>query len=313
MNNSISQIFVGVDVSKNSLDVHIYPVNKAFTVANSKKGIREMKRKLARYCVGQIVCEATGGYEILLTTQLNDYNLWVVEPKRMKAFIMSENMNAKTDKIDARMIALFAAQKTPQYTSKHLSKDEAHIKALNQRRLDLIEMLNKETNRIQHPAQIHCKTELKKHIAFLKKQLTKINAEIERLINANDVLQEKNVIIQSIPGVGKVAASMLISFMPELGTITDKQIAALAGVAPFDRQSGSHRRKSIIKGGRSEIRKVLYMAALVASRFNPVMKAFYERLINVGKKPKVVLVAIIRKLIVILNVMIRKGEMWQPQ
>jgi transposase len=310
MKNSVPQIFVGVDVSKNHLDVNIYPLKMAFTVANSNKGIQEIMVKLAGHDVGQIVCEATGGYEYLVKTQLN---AWVVEPKRIQAFIRSEGINAKTDKIDAGMLALFAAQKKPKHTSMQLSADEKKLKALNNRRSELIAMITQESNRLQQPQQIHCKNDLKKHVLFLKKQLTKIDKEIEQIIKNNDVLSSKAKIMESIPGVGQVTTSVLISSMPELGKINNKQLAALVGIAPFDKQSGSYRGKSIIKGGRHEVRKVLYMAAVVASRFNPKLKMFYQRLLKAGKKPKTALVAIMRKLIIILNVMIQKGEAWDPK
>lgn len=309
MNESLPQIFVGVDVSKKTLNVHIHPFKKAFTVPNSKVGINRMKRELEGYSVGQIVCEATGGYETLLATELN--NVWVVEPKRIKAFIMSESVNAKTDDIDARMIAHFAAQKKPKHTLQPRSKEVEVVRALNQRRSDILEMINKESNRIQHPSQIHCKKELKKHISFLDKALIKIDCEIECLIKNNASLAKKAAIIQSVPGVGKVTAATLIGYLPELGTINDKEIAALVGVAPFDKQSGSFKGKSIIKGGRPEIRNVIYMAAVSAKKFNDPMKIFYERLIAAGKKPKVALVAIMRKLIIVLNAMIKKEQSWQ--
>ena len=307
MKNSISQIFVGVDVSKNKLDVHIYPLQKAFTVSNSKEGIQKIKQQLAGQVVGQIVCEATGGYEHLVKTLLS---AWVVEPRRIKAFIRSEGVNAKTDKIDASMLALFAAQKKPKHSPIQLSADEEHIKALNSRRTDVIEMITKESNRIHHPQEKYCRSDLQKHISFLEKQLAKIDNEIERLIKNNEVLSSKAKIIESMPGIGKVTTATLICSLPELGTVNDKQIAALLGVAPFDKQSGSYKGKSIIKGGRHNVRKVLYMAALVAARFNPVLKIFYQRLLNAGKRPKVALVAIMRKLIIILNVMVQKGEVW---
>ena len=309
MKSSIPQIFVGVDVSKNKLDVHIYPLQKTFTVLNSKEGIQKIKQQLAGQVISQIVCEATGGYEHLVKTLLS---AWVVEPKRIKAFIRSEGINAKTDKIDASMLALFASQKKPKHNPIILSADEEHIKALNNRRVDVIEMITKESNRIQHPQQKYCKNDVQKHISFLKKQLAKIDNEIEQLIRNNEALSSKAKIIESMPGVGKVTTSMLICSLPELGTVNDKQIAALVGVAPFDKQSGSYRGKSIVKGGRHNVRKVLYMAAVVAARFNPVLKIFYQRLLNGGKRPKVALVAIMRKLIVILNVMIQKGEAWTP-
>ncbi len=210
------------------------------------------------------------------------------------------------------MLALFASQKKPKHTPIQLSATEEHIKALHNRRSDLIEMVNKEKNRIQHPQQHYCKHDLKKHISFLEKQLTKTEKEMTQLINDNDFLSAKAKIMESIPGVGKVSSAMLICSLPELGTITDKQIAALVGLAPYDKQSGIYRGKSIIKGGRYDVRKVLYMAALVAARHNPVLKVFYQKLLKAGKKHKVALVAVMRKLIVILNIMLQKGESWAP-
>lgn len=310
MENSLPQIFVGVDISKDNLDVHLHPLNKSFRVANSRTGIQKIKSILSNNNIGHIVCESTGGYESLLKTELKDYKVWVVSPRRIRAFIISEGIHAKTDKIDAKMIALFAAQKKPKYDKKQLSENEERLQALNQRRLHLIDMINKESNRFQHPAQILNRGDIKEHLSFLEKRLKKIDASIECLIKSDILLEKKDDILQSMPGVGKVTASMLISFLPELGTISDKQIVALAGVAPFDKQSGNGKRKSIIIGGRPEVRKVLYMAATVASRFNPKMKIFYDRLRAAGKKPKVAYVAIMRKLLTILNTMIRKQTTW---
>jgi transposase len=310
MNDSITQVFIGVDVGKNYLDVHAYPLKKAFRVPNSIEDMQKIKDILAHYDIVQVVCEATGGYEYLLKKHLD---AWVVEPKRIQAFIKSEGIKAKTDKIYASMRALFAAQKKPSHTAIKASNEETHIKALNSRRSDLNEMITKESNRLKHPQQEQCKDHLKKHISFLKEQLKQVDKEINLIIKNNQELTAKARIMESIPGVGKVTASTLICSLPELGKVDNKQIAALVGVAPFDKQSGSIKFKSVTRGGRHSIRKVLYMAALAASKFNPVMKTFYERVLRIGKAPKVGLVAIMKKLITTLNVMIKKEETWNPK
>lgn len=310
--NNVSQIFVGIDVAKDFLDIHLNPVERSFRVTNNNKGVRQLCKVIADYEVKQIACESTGGYEYLLRKTLSEHNydLWIVDPRRMRAFINSEGIKAKTDKIDAQMIALFASQKKPTYQAFRTSVDEDHVSALCHRRTSLIIMLGEEENRLQHPQQIFCRKEIQKHVTFLKKQIKAIELNINGIIKKNDKLSSKARIIESVPGLGRINAVTLMTEMPELGHISDKQAAALLGVAPIIKQSGPSKGTAIIKGGRFYARQVFYMAILSAVRFNPKIKEFYARLKAAGKRSKVALIACMRKLICILNHMITEGKTW---
>ena len=315
--DTIPQIFVGIDIAKDFLDIHLHPLNKAFRIANDKKGISKLLKTLSKYQVQQIVFESSGGYEYLLFKELqaNGYKdkTWQVDPKRIKAFIVSEGVHAKTDKIDAKMIALFAEQKKLKYEKVVLSDNEEHLRALVKRRRDLVQVVIKENNRAKHPAQIFCKDRIKKHIIFIKDDIKCIDEEIEQLINDDKEFKKKAAIILSFPGLGKISAAALIAMLPELGKLDNKQISALVGVAPFTQQSGASKGTARIKGGRQSLRNILYMATITAMRYNPVIKAFYERLRKNCKNFKVAITAAMHKLIIILNTMMKKEEVWSLQ
>lgn len=313
--NSVPKIFVGVDVAKEYLDVYLHPSNKAFRIRNNEAGFREIIATLSGYSVERVVCEASGGYEFCLVRILRsmDYNVWVVEPRRIKAFIRSEGIYAKTDQIDAKMIARFAAEKKPKHAPIILSDGEQHLRSLINRKQDLIKILISEKNRLKQTHDDYCKKSIIKSIEFLEKEIASLTEEIERLIDENNDWNNKSKIIQSVPGVGKASAAVIISAMNELGTVSGKQAAAIVGAAPYTRQSGTYRGTVGTLGGRSVVRDVLYMAALSASRCNTVLKEFYQRLRNAGKRPKVAIVAVMRKLIVILNAMIRDKKHWQEE
>ncbi len=313
--NTIPQIFVGIDVAKDFYDIHLHPLNKAFRITNDKKGISKLLRILSKYQVQLVVFESSGGYGYFLSKELlaNGYKTWQVDPSRIKAFIASEGVHAKTDKIDAKMIALFASQKELKYEKNEPTEIEECLRALVKRRQNLVQMIIIENNRVKHPAQIFCKDRINNHIIFMKDEIYYIEEEIDQLINNNDMFNLKAAIITSIPGLGKVSAFTLIAGLPELGKIADKQISALVGVAPFTQQSGASKGTAIIRGGRKPVRNTLYMATLTALQYNPIIKEFYDRLRRNGKKPKVAIVAAMRKLIIILNTMVKKNEMWDPQ
>ena len=313
MKTILPQVYVGVDISKNFFDVHVYPLEKAFRCTNNAKGMKKFLEELAIYDVKQVVCEASGGYESLMIKDLTkeNYSTWIVEPKRIRAFIISEGINVKTDKIDACMIALLASQKRSKYESMHRSDTEEHLFALSQRRQDLVAIVTQDKNRLSHPKEVYCREKISELIAFLEDQIAQIDAEAAELIARSDSLQNKAAIIESVPGVGQVTTLALISGMPELGSLSSKQVASLLGVAPVIRQSGNSRGTAAIKGGRSFLRSIVYMAALSAIRFNPPLRAFYLRLRDAGKKPKVAIVAVMRKLIIIFNSMVKKGEVWR--
>lgn len=310
---NITKTYVGVDVSKKQLDIYIHPIENSTYFDNSKDGINKMIKLLSSLNVEQIVCESTGGYENLMIDMLRetDFKVWQVEPNRIKSFIRSKGRKAKTDKIDAKMIALFAARETPEYEQLSLCKNHKLLQSLIKRRRDLTAMIKAENLRLKNPSLELCAKDIKVHIKFMTKQIKTLEKKIQELIDNDDDLNKKAKIIESVPGVGKTTAAIIIAEMPELGKIENKKVAALVGVAPYTKQSGQYRGKAVIAGGRGVVRAAIYMAALVASRYNPAMKEFYERLCKTNKKPpKVALVAIMRKLIVILNVMIKKQVMW---
>ena len=313
--NNLSKVFVGVDVSKQYLDVCMLPENKSFRIANNKKGFNSFLQKIASFQVEQVVCESSGGYEqkFISTLDYAKYKTWIVQPQRVKAFIIAEGVRAKTDKIDARMIAKFASKMVCNYDKKSISAENKRFKEFVRRKTELIKMLAKEKTRFKGPTTEFCKNIIKKHIKFIEKQVEIIEKEIINMISANDEWQQKAEILETVSGVGKATSTALIAHVPELGTLNSKQIASLIGVAPFTKESGSYVGKASIGGGRAIPRKAIYMAALTASRSNPVFEKFYNNLIARGKKPKVALVAVMRKMIITLNAMLRDKTIWNPK
>jgi transposase len=314
MKKNVTKTFIGVDVSKDTLAIHLHPQSIYFTVENSAKGIEELLGKLATHNVEQIVCESSGGYETLALGALRsvDYKVWQVDPSRIKAFIRSEGIKAKTDKSDAAMIALFASQKTCKYERKGKSEKELKLQALVRRKADLVAMIAAEKCRFKNPSQIGAKSFIDDHIEFMEKQAEMLEQQIAQIIENDDEWNRKAQILVSVPGVGKISVAALISEMPELGTVTNKQAAALLGVAPYTIESGNYRGVAVIKGGRSIPRNVLYMATMSAVRCNSTLKIFYNRLLKAGKKRKVAIVAAMHKLITILNSMLKYGKKWTP-
>lgn len=311
---NVSKIYVGVDVSKDQLDLYLHPEGILFSFLNTQMGVKKMVDLLSSYDVERIVCESTGGYEDLMLKILREagYKVWQVEPNRIKSFIRSKGRKAKTDAIDARMIALFAVQEAPEHNYVDYGKNTKIIHDLVKRKQDLTGMMVAEKLRLNHPSQINCSAQIQEHINFMSEQIKQLETRIKQLIDDDDDLNKKAKIIESVPGVGKATAAMLIAALPELGTTDNKKISALIGVAPYTRESGVYRGKSCIGGGRGNVRTALFMAALVASRFNPVLKEFYRKLCDVSKKPpKVALVAVMRKLITILNTMVKNQTKWR--
>ena len=310
--STVAKIHIGVDVSKARLDVHMNPLNKAIAFVNSEDGIRQFIEELKPYKVEQIVCESSGGYEDLMlkTLRRSGYKVWQVDPNRIKSFMRSEGKRAKTDVIDARMIALFSAQKAQPHEHVVQGKNHDLLCDLVKRRKDLTDMITIERLRLKHPSQKSCIDEIQAHIDFMNEQIKTLDKKINQLIEEDDDLNKTAKIIESVPGIGRITSALLLAKMPELGRIENKQAAALVGVAPYTQESGQYRGASFIAGGRGIVRAGVYMAALVASRFNKKMKAFYQKLKAAGKKPKVALVAVMRRLVVILNIMIKEKTMW---
>jgi transposase len=305
-------LYVGVDVSKAWLDVAVEPSGQYWHVDNNDQAISDLSDRLARLAPKCIVVEATGGYEAKLVEHLCEENLPVarVNPGRVRRFAQGLNWLAKTDKIDAKLLARFGEKANPRLT-KLPNEHEKRLAALVKRRKQVLEMLISEHNRLE-TANPDVSPYIQDSMIMLQKQLDELDLAIRSLIDNTPDLKGKQDLLLSVPGVGKVTASTLASQLPELGTCDRKEIATLVGVAPFSHDSGKKRGKRVIKGGRPAIRSVLYMATLSATRFNPVIRRFYDRLIKYGKETKVVLVACMRKLLTILNAMIRDHHYWNP-
>ena len=311
---NVAKIFVGVDVSKDHLDVYITHVDKSMRFKNSDTGYKKLIAELLQHDVQVVAFESTGGYEAKMARVLEkaDFQIWLIDPSRIKAFIRSEGVKAKTDAIDAKMIALFASQKNRNYISKKFSDEHVDLRALAKRKEVLTTIIATEKKRFKQPIQTeYCKQMIQDHIEFMEQQKGKLEQKIKALISKNDDWKEKSSMIQSIPGVGEGTATILISHMPELGEIENKQIAALIGVAPYTQQSGSYSGAASIYGGRSMPRWYLYMATLTGVRYNPVLKEFYNKLRNAGKPAKVALVACMNKLIGIINTMLATNTYWK--
>jgi len=312
---NISQVHVGVDVSKGRLDVHIHPLEKHFSVANSARGIEDLISKLSIYEVQRVVYESSGGYQKMLHRKLKEakFKVWEVDPKRVKYFIASEGVKAKTDTIDAKMIARFSALKPQERKEIPLSDSADELRALVKRRSDLVEMKATEKKRLVHPAQIHCTKKIKRHIRFLEKEIQEVEDDIEKIINKDKQLKKKCEILESMPGVGPKISQILVAEVPELGILQNSQIASLIGVAPYVNQSGNYKGVASIREGRPSPRKGVYMGALSASHSKDnVFQRFFDRLIKKGKSAKVALVALMRKMIVVSNALVRKNEFWNP-
>jgi transposase len=306
-------LFVGIDVSKSRLDIATRPTNAGWQVDNTEKGIASLVDKLKQLKPALIVLEATGGYETAVTAALASEGspVAVVNPRQVRDFAKSLGKLAKTDKIDAALLAHFADAIRPEL---RLLPDEQtqELQGLLVRRRQLIEMLVAEKNRLPmtHKRLI---AGVKEHIQYLEHQLEDLDQEIQDRLRSSPVWREQEDLLRSVPGVGKVLSATILAELPELGKLNRKQIAALVGVAPFNCDSGKKRGKRAIWGGRAFVRSALYMAALSARRFNPVIKSFYEKLVAAGKPFKVAMTACMRKLLTILNAMLHSGTRWLPQ
>ena len=305
-------LFVGIDISKANLDIGIHPNGEAWRETNTAEGIELVVKKVKPMRPSLIVVEATGGYEAEIATALALAGLAVavVNPRQIRDFARSTGKLAKTDRLDASVLARFAQAVRPE--ARYLPDPQAReLQALVNRRKQLIEMLVSEKNRLS-TAHARIKPSIQKVIDFLTQELDQLNRDIHDKIRQSDVWREKDDLLQSVPGVGKVLSTVLLADLPELGQLNRKQIAALAGLAPYNCDSGLMKGKRAIWGGRAPVRNALYMAALSASRCNPVICRFYERLTKEGKVFKVAITACMRKLLTILNAMIRSMETWQP-
>lgn len=304
--------FVGIDVSKVHLDIASRSTGKQWQVKNDSEGIAELIQQLRALKPTLIVLEATGGLETAVTASLAAAGLQVavINPRQARDFGKSLGRLAKTDKIDAEMLARFAEAIRPEPRSLP-DEQTQELQAVLVRRRQLVEMLVAEKNRFPL-AHRTMKPHIQEHITWLEKELGDIDKDLHQRLQNSPLWREKEDLLRSVKGIGPVTATTLLAELPELGHLNRKKIAALVGVAPFNCDSGKMHGKRAIWGGRACVRNALYMATLSATRCNEIIKAYYEHLIQAGKFPKVALVACMRKLLTILNAMVRSGTYWQP-
>jgi transposase len=301
--------YIGIDVAKAQLDVAVGPNSERFAVANDERGISALLRRLEP--ADMVIIEATGGLEVPVASALATAGiaLAVVNPRQVRDFARATGQLAKTDALDAQVLVRFGAAVKPQVRALPDTQAQA-LEALVNRRRQLVEMLTAEKNRRANSPKVVHKS-IGEHIHWLEKRLAGLDEELAALVRATPIWRERDELLRSVPGVGPVLATTLLAHLPELGALNRKQIAALAGLAPFNRDSGSLRGSRCIWGGRAQVRRVLYMAVVSAVRSNPVIKNFYAQLRARGKYPKSALTACMRKLLVILNAMLHNKTNWQ--
>ncbi|WP_224056071.1 IS110 family RNA-guided transposase [Vibrio penaeicida] len=308
--NTLQNINIGVDTGKTQLDIFIRPLNLFFAVSNDDKGIKDAIKTIKKHSPERIVIEATGRLEMPFVLACAEAQLPIVRanPIHVKRFAGAIGRRAKNDRLDAELIAYYAEAIILEIS---IIKAE-NIRLMSDlviRRNQLLSMQTMEKNRIQVlPKSLH--STIKPVLTAMKKQISNIEDKLVKLIESCPDYQTKNDILQSVPGIGNIAAASIISNVPELGYITNKQAASLIGVAPITRESGRYKGKRVIQGGRAQVRTVLYMAMMSAMQCNPVFKATYTRLVQSGKPKKVAIIACVRKMVVILNSMLRDGAMW---
>jgi transposase len=311
--SSPTSIFVGIDVSKASLDLHVRPLDIACSFQYTAEGLAQLAARLQELNPRLIALEATGGLETLVVTELAaaDLPVVVVNPRHTRHFAQASGKLAKTDRVDARVLAHFAEAIKP--AIRPLASNQAReFEALLVRRRQLVDMLVAEKNRLSAAGQIaRVSKDIGAHILWLEKRISDIDNQMEQSIKSSQVWKANEDLLRSVKGIGPVTARTLLASLPELGRLSGKQISALVGVAPFADDSGRRRGSRHIRAGRANVRSVLYMATMAAVRSNSVIRAFYQRLLKAGKKPKVAIVACMRKLIVILNAMIKHQTPWR--
>jgi transposase len=305
-------MFVGIDVSKDRLDLHVRPVGEAFSVARDAEGLAEVVARLAALPVELIVLEATGGYETVVAATLAAAGLplAVVNPRQIRDFARATGKLAKTDALDAAVIAHFAEAVRPEPRPVP-DEDARALGELVARRRQLIETMVAERNRRRHLTQKRLLGQVERLLDLLQKQLSEIETDIDRHIRSTPAWRERDDLLTSVPGIGNTTARLLIAELPELGALTRRKIAALVGVAPFNRDSGTLRGRRTIAGGRSTVRSALYMAVLVCIRHKLPLAHTYRRMVDAGKRKKVAIVACMRKLLTTLNAILRDKKPWQ--
>lgn len=304
--------YVGIDVAKEKLDIAVHSSDQQWTFSNNDAGIGRAVSCLRELKPALIVLEATGGIEVPLVAALAVARLPVVvaNPRQVRDFARATGRLAKTDTLDARILAHFAAVVRPALRP----LPDAHTQemaAILTRRRQLVEMLTAEGNRLGAARSKAVRRRISAHINWLEKELANVDGDLDSSVRKSPIWREKDNLLQSVPGVGPVLSTTLLAHLPEMGSLNRRQIAALVGVAPYNRDSGNFRGKRAVWGGRSAIRAALYMATLVATRYNPIIRAFYHRLCAAGKPKKVSLTACMRKLLTILNAMLKHRTPWR--
>jgi transposase len=308
----MEKVIIGIDVSKDRLDVAVRPTGEAFVVARNAAGLGELVARLEGLAPHLIALEATGGFETVVAASLGAAGLplVIINPAQIRAFAKVLGKRAKTDPIDAAVIAHFAEATAPE--PRPLPDEATQLLAdLVARRRQIIAMIGAERQREMRARAKSLKKSIARLIKALEKELTSVDTDIDQAMRASPAWREKEDLLASVPGIGPVIARSLIAELPELGRLTRRQIAALAGLAPWTRQSGQWRGKSFIGGGRTAVRTALFQGALVASRHNPVLKSFFHHLTSAGKPKMLALIAVARKLLTILNAILRDQKPWQ--
>jgi transposase len=305
-------IAIGIDVSKDHLDVAVRPDGEVFTVERNAAGVQQLADRLRTLSPDVVALEATGGFETVAAATLAAAGLpvVVVNPAQVRAFAKAIGQRAKTDPIDAAVIAHFAEATRPQV--RPLPDEATRLLAdLVTRRRQIVEMIGAERQREKRMVVPHLRKSIARLVKALEKELASVNTDIDDAVRGSPVWREKENLLASVPGVGPIIARTLIAELPELGLLNRRQVAALAGLAPFTRQSGQWRGRSFIGGGRTVVRTALFMGAMVARRHNPVLKAFFDRLVAAGKPRMMALIAVARKLLTMLNAILRDRRPWQ--
>lgn len=307
----MAAVVVGIDVSKDHLDVFIRPSGESFRIGRDDAGLEELRTRLQGLSPALVALEATGGFETVVAASLSmaELPVVVVNPAQVRHFAQSLGKRAKTDLIDAAVIAHFAEATNPEVRA---LPDEATrlLSALLTRRTQIVQMMVAERQRLRVLTAPRLKRSVERLLKALQKELEALDKDIDDCVRNSPVWRAKEDLLRSVPGVGPIVARTLLAEMPELGRLSRKEAASLAGLAPFTRQSGQWRGRSFIGGGRTNVRAMLYMAAMTAIRFNPSLRPFYQRLLAAGKPRTVALIAVARKLIVILNAILRDERPW---
>lgn len=305
-------VIVGIDVSKDRLDGHVLPAGESFFVGNDHGGIDALIVRLSQMKADVVALEATGGYEMLAAAALSSagFAVVVVNPAQVRSYANALGRRAKSDPIDAAVIAAFVGATRPQIRPLRDEESQA-FSAIVSRRRQIVQMITAEENRARMAQTKETHKSIRRLLAALRRELESLDDDLDGRIRTSPLWRVRAALLTSVPGVGPTTARTLMAEMPELGTLDRRQIASLAGLAPFTRQSGKWRGKSFIGGGRGKVRAVLFMAALVAARHNPVLKAFRDRLVQAGKPKIVAIVATMRKLLTILNAIIRDSKPWK--